>query len=188
MVCSPRVEAGRRWPATDGQRWWRTPRWQRRTGERPATRSCATRAARDPGALCGVHLLRRSTEPANRAAAGAPRGGRCAAGRRRRRATGRGRRRRAGQQQLGRQGSRAARRRFFIGARAGGGALPRAAAAAMAAGRMGPAGPRLGQRGQARRTGSGLRARPVRIGFFFLFFSEIFSSAYEIPEKVQKIR
>jgi hypothetical protein len=56
--------------------------------------------------------------------------------------------------------------------------------------RMGPAGPRLGQRGQAGRTGSGLRARPVRIGFVFFsfFFPEIFSSAYEIPEKVQKIR
>jgi hypothetical protein len=45
-----------------------------------------------------------------------------------------------------------------------------------------------GRRGWAGRTGSGLRARPVRIGFFFLFFSEIFSSAYEIPEKIQKIR
>jgi hypothetical protein len=53
-------------------------------------------------------------------------------------------------------------------------------------GRMGHAGPSGLKPTRAVRTGSGLRARPVRIAFFFFsFFSEFISSAKTIPAKTR---
>jgi hypothetical protein len=55
-------------------------------------------------------------------------------------------------------------------------------------GRMGHAGPSGLKRTRAVRTGSGLRARPVRnriVFFLFFFFSEFISSAKTIPAKTR---
>jgi hypothetical protein len=159
----PRTGTARRWPAatlTAGSGL----QVRRRSSGPPAARSGATRAARDPGALCGVHLLRRSTEPANRGKQSAAALHAVAL---RSRGGGGSRRRTAGRKAARACGS--SRRRSYIGTlaqasvartprpRAGGGAAwpcPRRTAA------LGPDGlPRA--RGRARAGQDGLRSWAV---------------------------